>query len=79
MRSALLGWALAALATYSVSAAPPANRNGDAVIAQDAVEGETPAAGGEGAEYTLFNDIRVPPMKEIEGNDFAEAIKEGYW
>ena len=79
MRSALLGWALATFATYSVSAAPPADRNGDAVIAQDAVEGQTPADGGEGAEYTLFNDIRVPPMKEIGGDDFPETIKEGYW
>ena len=77
MRPSLLAWALAALST-ATAAAPP-GRSKDATISNDAVEGETPASGGEGAEYTIFNGIKVPQMKEIEGDKFAETIKDGYW
>ena len=77
MRPALLAWALVAL--FSTTLAAPPGRTKDTGISTDATEGETSASGGEGVEYTIFNDIRVPPMKEIEGDKFAETIKEGYW
>ena len=32
-----------------------------------------------GAEGTKFNDIGVPPMKDLTGNDFDEITKTGYW
>jgi hypothetical protein len=76
MKPALLAWAIAALSAVPSLAAPPGK---DGRTSKDAVEGETPASGGEGAEYTLFNGIKVPPMKDIEGDKFAETIKEGYW
>lgn len=28
---------------------------------------------------TTFNGIKVPPMKEIKGDDFDEDTKDGYW
>ncbi|OQV07477.1 hypothetical protein CLAIMM_11904 [Cladophialophora immunda] len=78
MRPALLACAVAAFFSTSI-AAPPGSQKGNAVIADEAVQGETPADGGEGADYTIFNGIKVPPMKEIQGDEFAETIKDGYW
>lgn len=78
MRPALLVWALAALATTSFAAPTDAEKAG-AVLAADAVQGETPASGGEAVEYTTFNGVQVPPMKDIPGDEFAETIKQGYW
>jgi protein disulfide-isomerase len=71
MRPALLAWALAALYAVLILSAPPGKAG-----AKEAVEGET--SDGE-AEYTTFNGIKVPPMKDIGGDNFAETIKEGYW
>lgn len=78
MRPASLAWALSVLAL--VSARPkdfePAKAE---LLAEDAVQGDTPANTKEAVEYTVFNGIEVPPMKDIKGEDFAETIKEGYW
>lgn len=30
-------------------------------------------------ESTTFNGIKVPPMKELNGEDFDKDIKDGYW
>ena len=30
-------------------------------------------------ESTTFNDIKVPPMKELNGQDFDKDVKDGYW
>jgi hypothetical protein len=81
MKPVLLVWALAALSTVPALGAPPGKGKGkgDAVISQDAIEGETPVSGGDRVEYTTFNGIKVPPMKDIEGDKFADTIKEGYW
>ncbi|OAL32595.1 protein disulfide-isomerase domain [Fonsecaea nubica] len=78
MRPVLLACALAAFLSSSI-AAPPGSQRGAGVLANDAVQGETPADGGEGSDYTIFNGIKVPPMKEIQGAEFAETIKDGYW
>lgn len=78
MRPVLLAWALTAALT-SAFAAPPGNQRKGSDLAKDAVSGETPAEGGEAVQHTIFNDIKVPPMKEIEGAQFADTIKQGYW
>lgn len=75
MKSALLAWALTGLLAIGASAAQPKAE----VLAEEAVNGDTPAAGKEAIEYTIFNDIKVPPMKDIKGEEFAETIKSGYW
>lgn len=28
---------------------------------------------------TVFNGIKVPPMKELNGKDFDKETKDGYW
>ncbi|ETI22653.1 protein disulfide-isomerase domain [Cladophialophora carrionii CBS 160.54] len=78
MRPALLAWALAAAFSTSI-AAPPGSKGGATTLSDDAINGETPAEGGEAVDYTVFNGIKVPPMKEIQGDEFAETIKDGYW
>jgi len=30
-------------------------------------------------EATTFNGVKVPPMKELNGNDFDKDTKDGYW
>ncbi|KAK5044720.1 hypothetical protein LTR84_010494 [Exophiala bonariae] len=77
MRPLLLAWALTAALT-SAFAAPPNQRKGSD-LAKDAVSGDTPADGEDAVQPTIFNDIKVPPMKEIEGAHFADTIKQGYW
>jgi len=74
MRPALLAWALAGLVL--VNAAKPDKA---AVLADEAVQGETPANTKEAIEYTTFNGIKVPPMPDLKGKEFAETIKDGYW
>jgi len=78
MRPALLAWALTAALT-SAFAAPPGNDRKGSDLSKDATSGGSPLDDGEGAQYTVFNDIKVPPMKEIEGPEFADTIKDGYW
>ena len=76
MRPALLGWALAGLALVCAKDFEPAKAE---ILAEEAVNGETPAGTKEAVEYTTFNGIHVPPMPDITGDDFAETIKDGYW
>ena len=49
------------------------------MLAGEAVTGETTAENGEAVDYTIFNGLKVPPMTEIEGDKFAETVKDGYW
>ena len=30
-------------------------------------------------ESTIFNGMKVPPMKELNGDDFDKDTKDGYW
>lgn len=71
MRPAWLAWAFVAFSTVSGQR--------ENVLDDDAVQGETPAKGKEAVQYTVFNDIKVPPMPNIKGEDFANTIKDGYW
>ncbi len=50
------------------------------VYADKMTDSAAAAAGSdEGDEHTVFNDIKVPQMKDIEGELFNETIKDGYW
>jgi len=71
-------WALATVFATS-SAAPPRFEREDNVSLRDAVSGESSVTNADGVEYTTFNGIKVPPMTDIEGDKFAETIKDGYW
>lgn len=71
MKPALLAWAFSALALVSAQDFE--------LLAEEAGVGQTPADTKEGVLYTTFNDIKVPPMKDIEGDKFGETIKDGYW
>lgn len=76
MRPAWLAWALAGLAL--VDAVPRDTANAE-YLAEEAAEGDTPANTKEAVEYTTFNGIKVPPMKDIKGDEFADTIQHGYW
>lgn len=78
MRPVWLAWAFALVATPTPEPAPPGNRK-DAVIAAEAVQGESAATGGEGVEYTYFNGLKVPPIRELTLDDYESTIKDGYW
>jgi hypothetical protein len=79
MKPALWAWALASVFTTVFAAPPGPEPRKGAVLSDDAVTGQTPAEGGEAVDYTVFDGIQVPPMKEIEGDKFAQTIKSGYW
>lgn len=61
----------------------PAQDSTTEIVAQNAdktADSAAAAAGeDEGVPFTIFNDIKVPPMKDIEGEKFNETIKDGYW
>lgn len=76
MRPALLAWVFAGLVLVSAKDFEPAKAE---ILAEEAVQGDTPADTKEAVDYTIFNDIKVPPMKDIKGEEFAETIKDGYW
>jgi hypothetical protein len=82
MRSVLV-WALLSSFSRPICAAPPTQENTAEVVAQNADKTASlaAAAAGEddGVEYTVFNDVKVPQMKDIEGEKFNETIKDGYW
>lgn len=77
MRPTWLAWALT-LASALAEAAPPGDRQA-APIAKEAAQGESSAATGEGVDYTVFNDIKVPPIKELTMDNYDSTIKDGYW
>lgn len=75
-----MAWWLVALCTTPIFAAPPGQLENDAVVlANEAMHGETAVDDGEAVDYTIFDGVKVPPMVEIEGDKFAETVKEGYW
>lgn len=76
MKPALLAWALSALTLASAKDFEPARAE---LLDEDGPQGDTPADTLEAVEYTVFNGIQVPPMKDIKGDEFGETIKDGYW
>jgi hypothetical protein len=79
MRPALVAGWLLALCVIPTFAAPPNRERGTPVLAEEAITGEKPAGDAEVVDDTIFNGLTVPPMIEIEGNKFAETVKDGYW
>ncbi|RMZ86064.1 hypothetical protein DV737_g9, partial [Chaetothyriales sp. CBS 132003] len=75
MRPALLAWALAALSVVSASPAPPAVAKAD----NAGSEGTLAIAAADTQDYTVFNGVKVPPMKEMETGEFDDTVAEGYW
>jgi hypothetical protein len=79
MKPALVvGWLLT-LCVAPVFAVPPTREGGTAIPSEERVVGEALANDGEAVDYTIFNGLKVPPMVEIEGDKFAETVKDGYW
>jgi hypothetical protein len=85
MKSSLLLWSLTTLLAIPSFAAPrqapekPADK-----LSIPTAPAEKPAPVEEmkvddGADYTTFNGMKVPPMKEINGEEFDAVVKEGYW
>ena len=70
MRRVLLTWALAAL----LSKCTQGMSNAGTFIPQPVEE-----VSGDGPEYTIFNNIKVPFMTDIEGSKFNETIQDGWW
>lgn len=79
MKPALVAGWLLALCVVPIFAVPPTREGGTAVPSEESVVGETLANDGEAVDYTIFNGLKVPPMVEIEGDKFAETVKDGYW
>lgn len=40
---------------------------------------EQSATSTEEDQYTIFNDAKVPPLKELNGTIVDEEVKDGYW
>ena len=78
MRSGLLAIWLAVLTTSAI-AAPPAQGKAKDGLAEEAIQGETVLGDGEAEAFTTFNNIKVPPMPDIEGDKFDDTVKDGYW
>jgi flavoprotein len=80
---AVLAWALVASVSRAIVATPATKDSAAKIVAQNADKTANSAAiaagEDEGIEYTIFNDVRVPQMKDIVGEKFNETIKEGYW
>jgi hypothetical protein len=79
----VLAWAVLSSISRAVIAAPPAQEDTPQIISQNAdkVADSAAAVAGEdkGVGYTVFNDIKVPQMKDIDGGKFNETIKDGFW
>lgn len=63
-------------------AAPPPQQVTPATVEEDVVNqkptgSEQELAPADGS--TVFNGLAVPPMKDINGNEFKGEIQEGYW
>ena len=91
MKFTILLWSVASLLAVPALAAPQVEQAGSAISVEEALGKAEPEPAGtkvtttnentEDAEddYTTFNGMKVPPLKEIEGDQFDETVKEGYW
>lgn len=75
MKPAWLAWVLAGL----VLASARGEEANPEELVEETVGADTPAAAKEVVDYTVFNGMKVPPMKDIKGDEFAETIQNGYW
>jgi hypothetical protein len=66
MRSFLRSSLLALLLLTPVLAAPHNDTEADTLPPEE-------------LRNTVFNNIEVPPLRELTGDTFSAAIKDGYW
>ena len=53
--------------------------NPDSLSIQTAAPQPSAVQGNDPPKRTLFNGVEVPPMKELNGEQFNMEIKDGYW
>lgn len=76
MKPSWLGWSLLSLlvspALGTPSDASSDQESGDTLVKRGArgVDPDTP---------TIFNDIEVPPLRQLTPENFEEVTKDGYW
>ena len=67
MRVALFASALSAICAVGALAIPQ----------EAGKDADTPK--DDAPKDTIFNGVKVPPMKELDGETFGKATKNGYW
>lgn len=72
-------WALLFLLVGKVLAAPPLHDQVSKIVSREDGSNTAASADTAGEGYTTFNDIMVPPLKEIQGSNLKETIRDGYW
>jgi hypothetical protein len=77
MKSVLLWASLIASLSVSTATPPFEQDNSREISPEDADQGTSSEAAGPG--YTTFDGIKVPPMKDIDGEKFSETVQNGYW
>lgn len=81
----LLALTLTAPALSSPEVAHPASLEEDVLGTQQPPKvapvgsAEGSESGDEATKPTVFNDMTVPPMKELTGSGFDKEAKDGYW
>lgn len=87
MKPSLLVWSLLSLLAVPTLAAP-SESSIDAVsqasprlVKREDVAAPAPKDNQDDSDSpgTIFNGVKVPPMKELTPENFDETIKEGYW
>ncbi|KAK2753400.1 hypothetical protein FQN55_003529 [Onygenales sp. PD_40] len=83
MKASLLGWSLLSLLLNPVLSAASVDSGTDdgslqapRLVPREEAEAGVPASPDES---TVFNGVSVPPMKQLNGDNFDQSIKEGYW
>lgn len=87
MKPSLLVWSLLSLLTVPTLAVPSedsihavSNPSPRLVKREEAAApAHKDGQADSDAPGTVFNGVKVPPMKELTPEDFDETIKDGYW
>ncbi|KKZ66651.1 protein disulfide-isomerase [[Emmonsia] crescens] len=82
MKASLFTWSLLSLLLNPVISASTSESGSEDVSIQAPriiPKAEKPADPDEAPTTTTFNAVEVPPMKQLDGSNFDETIKEGYW
>ena len=67
------------MVSLSIAAPPP--KDAELASVEEDVLGQKSSGSGEAAldGSTTFNGMRVPPLRQLNGDNFQEEVKEGYW
>jgi hypothetical protein len=74
MKPSLLVWSLLSLAVIPTLAV---DGSSNSLVKRQ--EEKTQEVIEEASMSTTFNDIEVPPQKELDAETFASTIADGYW